>query len=175
MNEVAAYAIRLWNEIFAWVTLHPIRTDILVVAFAAGILTLALLRQRRIRRKFHRLVWGASMKRKDREKYQMMRFEDAITDAAMEMIQEGNMTEDQDKEWMKFFAERYQFKGLIPRRDVSTVKRGCKKRAFMLQHTPDVSIPGGKPGVEKVDVSYQPSAPEPEGLTTSRYAKIAGS
>lgn len=94
------------------------------------------------------------LKRKDREQYHMMKFEDALTDAAFEMVHSGDMTEDQERQWYAFFAARYDMKGLIPGRDGAAVKRGIRARLrFWEKRKP--TIPGPIPGVE-VDPTYNP-------------------
>ena len=105
------------------------------------------------------------MKRTDRENYQKMKFEDALGDAAFEMVYRGEMSEDEEKTWLRLFADKYGFVGLIPQKNL---KRGIRARLKSLYGLKRVSWPGDNPAV-KVDSSYDPKALEPEGLSHSKY------
>lgn len=97
-----------------------------------------------------------NLKRKDLERLHLMRFEDAITDIAFEMVARGEMTEQQEKDWYLFFANNYGMKGLIPghgRGNPASVKKGIRFRINWLWSTPKPDIPGPKPGV-KEDAQY---------------------
>lgn len=107
------------------------------------------------------------MKRQDREKYQNMRFEDALIDAAMEMVHDGSMTVEEEKKAYRFFADKLGMSGLKPQKNVKQGIRTRLKKKFGLK---SITIPGGIASV-KPDKTYDPNKPDPEGLSKSRYAK----
>jgi len=147
------------DEGVKWMAVHPVRVDLLVVAAVAGTVAYALNRQRRRRRVLNRMVWAMHLKRKDLERLHLMRFEDALTDAAYEMVARGEMTEAQEKLWYSFFAEQYGMKGLMPQpRTPETTKRGIKMRMNMWWAKIKPNIPGPKPGEGLVvDKTYDPT------------------
>ena len=152
------------DEGLKWMAIHPVRVDLLVVAAVAGTVALILRRQRRQRRMLHRMVWAMHLKRKDLERLHLMRFEDALTDAAFEMVARGEMTEKQEKEWYAFFAENYGMKGMLPPpRTQATVKKALKTRWWHRQKQMLIgkyfpTIPGPKPAEGlKVDETYDPT------------------
>lgn len=156
----------LYEMVSTWVFDHPVETDVIVVAAVLGTCAVILRRQRRKRRRLHRFLWGTLMKRKDREQYQKMQFEDALGDAAMEMYHRGDMTEAEEKQWFIFFAERLGLFGLLPQKNVKLGVRTRLRKRFGLK---PVDWPGDKPGVEHIDKTYDPNAPVIEGLSSSKY------
>lgn len=146
----------IWtDEIMKWMAIHPVRVDLLVVAVVAGIIAYILKRERRRRRVLHRRIWGMWLKNKDREKYQLMKFEDALTDAAFEMVHSGDMTAQQEKMWYARFASAYNMAGLVPGRpkDTESLKKMSRTRLQFWRRRPKPNIPGDPPGVE-VDPTY---------------------
>lgn len=144
------------DEVTTWMAIHPVRVDLLVLTVVAGTIVYILRRQRKHRRILHRKVWGMYLKRKDRNKYQLMKFEDAITDVALEMVHQGDMTEEQEKMWYNFFAVSCEMKGLKPGRDQASIKRGIRTRLKYWAKR-KIIIPGDPPGV-KVDPTYEGTA-----------------
>lgn len=159
-----------WSEAYSfvsnWVFDHQVETDVIVVSGIVGAIAMSLRQQRRRRRRWHRHIWGKLMKRKDLEKYIQSRFEDALVDAAMEMVHDGTMTPLQEKKAYLFFAEKLGFTGLKPSKDV---KKGIATRLRKRFGLKPVLWFGPKPGVERVDKSYDPNKPIPEGLSASKY------
>lgn len=153
------------DDVLKWMAIHPIRVDIVVFGVVAGTIAYILKRHRRRRRVYHRKLWAMWLKRKDIEAYHLMKFEDAITDAAFEMVHSGEMTEKQEQQWYAFFAERYDMKGMIPRRDRATFIRGSLLRIKRLQNSKKPDIPGGPPGC-KVDPTY-----DPKPVMKSKYVR----
>lgn len=143
------------DEVLEWMAIHPIVVDFLVVASVTGTVAYILRCTRRHRRVLHRRMWAMHLKRKDLERYHLMKFEDALTDAAFEMVQRGEMTEKQERLWYAFFAEQYNMLGVMPIRDQASTKRGIKARMSMWWGKIKPDIPGPKPGV-KVDETYKP-------------------
>lgn len=162
--------VETYSTVAAWCFAHQVEVDVIVGVFAIGCFLLILRNQRKARRRLHRILWGTWMKRKDQQRYHQMMFEDALVDAAMEMVHRGDMNESQEKAWFKFFAERYEFGGLIPAKDV---KRGIKARMKHWYANPNKwKISGRVPGGVKqvvVDKTYDPNAPVEGGLSTSKY------
>lgn len=147
------------DEVTKWMAIHPVRVDLLVLALVSGTIVYILNRQRRRRRVWHRRMWAMHLKRKDLERLHLMRFEDAITDAAYEMVARGEMSEAQEKVWYNFFAEQYGMKGVRPPpRTPATVKRGIQLRMQMWWAKIHPKLPGGKPGDGLVvDKTYDPT------------------
>lgn len=169
--EIWAHLGELYGKFASWVYDHPIETDIAIVLGVVGSIWVILSWRRRARSRVYRIIRGELMKRKDREAAQRMKFEDAIVDAAMEMVQSGDMTPAQEKEWYEFFLGNYGFKGLAPLKNLDSVKRGIRMRLRLGWALKPVKIPGDKPG-GKVDPTYKPvevEIPERKGLETSKY------
>lgn len=141
------------DEVTTWMAIHPVRVDLLVLTVVAGTIVYILRRQRKHRRILHRKVWGMYLKRKDRKAYHLMKFEDAITDIALEMVHRGDMTEIEERQYYAYFAECCDLKGLKPCRDQASVKRGIQRRLKMLYKNKP-TIPGGPPDI-KVDPTYE--------------------
>lgn len=157
----------LYQKLAVWCFDHQTETDLIVLTAVIGTCVLVIRRQRRTRRRLHRFLWGTLMKRQDREKYQKMHFEDALVDAAMEMYHSGGMTETEEKKWMIFFSERLEMFGLKPQKNVKKGIQARLKKKFGLK---PIDLPkDGK--VQKIDKSYDPHKPDPEGLINSRYLK----
>ncbi len=171
-EEMAKYVANTYHTVAEWVYQHPLETDIFIVLVVVGSIHFILRHKRVKRRRAHRLIRGALMKRKDIEAFQRMRFEDAITDMAMEMVGRGEMTEQQEREWYEFFANLYNFKGLLPQaRTPESVKRSIKKRLQLHYGLQAVHIPGG-PNTVTVDPNYKPviePTVEKKGLEASKY------
>lgn len=158
----------MYESIATWCFEHQVETDLIAVTLILWGIVALMRRQRRKRRILHRFLWGCLMKREDREKYQKMRFEDALTDAAMEMTYRGEMSSDEEKRWYLLFADKYDFVGLIPGKNVKMGIRARLKQRYGLK---SVHWPGSKPGVEHTDTSYDPVAPIQEGLISSKYVR----
>jgi diphthamide synthase (EF-2-diphthine--ammonia ligase) len=168
-SDAPSMLANIYESFAQWSFRNEVELDVITVAVVIGIIVIVLKEKRRRRRRLHRLFWGMLMKRKDREKYQLLRFEDAIVDAAMEMVSRGDMTSEQEKNWFEFFAEKYDMKGLLP---VKNVKRAIElrlkfKKMFGLL---PLEIPGGKPEV-KVDASYQPIK-DTSSLAKSKFLEV---
>lgn len=162
--------ITSYSTVADWCFNHQPEVDVIVGVFAIGCFLLILRNQRKARRRLHRILWGTLMKRKDQQRYHQMMFEDALVDAAMEMVHRGDMNDSQEKAWFKFFAERYEFGGLIPHKDV---KRGIKARMKHWYANPKKwkitgRVPGGVNKIE-VDKTYDPTSPVEGGLAASKY------
>lgn len=157
----------LYQTVSVWCFNHQLVVDIVIPVTVIGICISLLKEKRRARRRAHRYLWGMLMKRQDREKYQNMRFEDALSDAAMEMHFEGMMNDQEEQRAMLMFAERLGLQGLKPKKNV---KQGIKTRLKKKFGLKPIAIPGGKPAV-KVDKTYDPHKPDPEGLIGSKYVK----
>lgn len=146
---------------------HQMEMDVAVWVVVVGSLAYVIRRQRSKRRRLHRLMWGRLMKRKDLQKYQLMGFEDAIVDAAMEMVHRGDMTEAQEQYWFRFFAETCGMLGLKPQKDV---KKAIQRRLNWPQKFGLLPVPGGIPGTPEVKPDPNYSTVK-EGLSTSRFLK----
>lgn len=157
-----------WLELSSWMAIHEVETDAIVVSVIIGSCIALLRHNRNKRRRQHRFQWGTLMKRQDREKYQKMQFEDALVDAAMEMYHRGDMSDDEEKKWYIFFAEKLGMFGLKPQKNV---KQGIRSRIRTRFGLKPINIPGAKPGVDKVDETYDPHKPIADGLVASRYLK----
>lgn len=169
-SAVPTKLAELYQTAAAWVYGHPVETDILIIGVAAFCITkLYQSRYRRTRRHI-RFIRGSWMSRDDRMKYQLMRFEDAISDAALDMMMEGRMSELEEKHWYTLFATRYEFPGLLPRRDKETIKRGIKTRIWFYRNKLKVRLPEGKPQPIP-DPTYLPDGNS--ALAKSKYAKAA--
>lgn len=147
--------------------MYVINVDILYPLVAIMVIFALLKAQRRIRRKLHRYFWGTVMKRQDREKYQDMRIEDAITDAILEMEYDGSMNTEESRKKMREYGEKLGLLGLLPQKDV---KKGCNVRLKLLRKSKKPVIPGGINQIVR-DKTYDPLKPDPEGLSTSKYLK----
>src|SRR5258705_1545701 len=143
-----------WSNLFEYVSLwcfeHQVETDVIVIGAVILAVVVYLRKQRRNRRKLNRILRGYWMKRIDRENYQKMKFEDALGDAAFDMVGAGEMTPAEERKWLYLFADKYDFVGLIPQKNV---KVGILNRLTKRFGLKPVNIPGDKPGVEKVDAS----------------------
>lgn len=168
-NEIPEKLSNLYGSIAGWVYEHPVETDLVIIGAVAFALV-KLYKNRHIkRRRIITLQRGCWMSRDQRQKLQMMRFEDAITDASINMIMSGELTPDEEKSWGRFFADRYGMNGLLPgpfSRE-SRIRGALARITFYRRHRPDYT--GGPPGVP-VDTSYVPVAAEVRGLSTSKYA-----
>jgi len=164
-NELPSMLGNLYGTFAEWSFRNEVELDVVVVVTVIGIIALLYKEQRVKRRRLHRLFWGMLMKRKDREKFQLMRFEDSIVDAAMEMVHTGDMTEAQERAWFIFFSEKLGMMGLRPQKNV---KRSISERLKFKQRFGllPVHIPGGPPEVT-VDETYQPK--EKKGLALSKF------
>src|SRR6185436_20851909 len=119
------------QEVMNWMSIHPLRVDFIVFAVVAGSIAYILGRSRSRRRVLHRKVRGMYKKRVDIERFHLMRFEDAITDACMEMVHRGEMTEAQEKmyyEWFSTLRRGRQGLCLIPGRSQEATKKGIRAR-----------------------------------------------
>lgn len=166
-EEVPDKVLRLYGIVAEWCFDHAVEFDLMVVLSVITTCVYVMRRNRRQRRRMHRFLWGTLMKRQDREKYQKMVFEDALTDAAMEMVHRGDMTDKEEAFYFRFFAEKLELAGLKPQKNVKGGVRARLKKRFGLNL---VNWPGAKPGV-LVDKTYNPNALEAEGMSKSRYHK----
>jgi len=168
-NEVPTMLAELYGAVSAWCFNHQVETDVMIVVTVLGICAYILKGQRHRRRIRNRLLRGMYMlTRKEQKRLQQTRFEDAIVDIAMEMVSRGEMTEQQEAEWYKYFYEQCKLKGLQPTRTLSSVKRAVEKRLTWknLYGLLPVKIPGGPPGT-KADPTYDGRS---EGLARSKYS-----
>lgn len=172
MNEVAKRVNEGLFHIWDWILNNQAWSDAIAGVVAAGIVVFLFGRTQRMRRRLHRKYWMLVMKRKDRELYQRMKFEDAIGDATLQMLCDGEMTEQEAKEAYRLFAVKMGFTGLVPKRDKKSIKKAINGRLKGVFYRKKPRIPGPMPGVEKVDASYDPSVPE-TGLSKSKYFKAA--
>jgi hypothetical protein len=157
-TDIGSKLSTYYGSVAEWMANHPAEIDIAVVVGILGTAAVVYRHRLRMYRRLARLVRGANMRRKDQEHYQLMKFEDAITDAAMAMVQSGDMTEAQEKWWYRWFADRYEMLGLLPAHDQASVKRGCWLRLRLGHGLKPVKIPGGHPVKDlKVDPSYKPT------------------
>lgn len=169
-REVHLKINELYSGVSTWVYNHPVETDILIIGAVLFGIYKYTRRDVRRKRRHIRFVRGDWMSRQDRERYQLMRFEDAIGDAALDMLMEGRMSEKEEKEWYRLFAERYNMPGLLPRRDNETIKRGIRGRIrFYRRRLKLPAMFGG--GVRKVipDKGYVPETDT--GLAKSKFYK----
>lgn len=172
-SEVTTKLALIYGTAAAWVYDNPVETDVIIGLCVAGSLLLLTKRARRMQRRAHRLLWGALMKRKDREKYQKMKLEDAIVDCVENMVHEGDMTPTQAIETYTKMGKSYDLVGLMPGRDQASVKRGILYRFRTWYYAPKkVILPGAKPGEGvEVDPNYKPEfAIVRRGLDSSKYA-----
>jgi len=168
-NEAIAKAEDVFGSVASWVDLNPVETDLIIVGVVAGSLLWCTNRARRMRRKAHRLMWGALMQRRDRAKYHAMKIEDAILDACMEMVVAGDMTPEEEKNKLSQMAKSFNLTGLLPGKDQASVKRGINYRLLLGWWKKKPKIPGA-PEVS-VDPNYKPEfAVARKGLATSKYA-----
>lgn len=146
----------LYATFAAWSYRNEIELDVVVVVTVLGIIAILYQGRQRKRRRLHRLIWGSIMKRKDRQKHQLMRFSDAIVNEAMNMVEDGDMHPFEEKEWYAFFAEVAKMRDLLPRKPRNP-KNIIKRRLSLpwLYGLLKVKIPGGLP-VVKPDPSYDP-------------------
>ena len=153
----------LYQTIADWVFLHPVRTDVIVVASVLGGCLYLLKSRRRQRRKLHLLLRGSFMKRIDREKFHQKLLEDGIGDTLMEAVHRGDMTELEERRWLRIFAETLKFDGFVPKR---AVKKGIQRRLNSSFYKKKPRIPGGFPTVEE-DPTY--TVGKTEGLASNKY------
>lgn len=93
---------------------------------------------------------------KNRDAFEKSIISYGITDAIEEAVFRGDMTPARAKEWYHSFANYYGMTELLPVHNQKTVKRGIKHRLNTGLHRLKSIIPGGKPGVEHVDLTYKP-------------------
>lgn len=165
-SEAPSMLANLYDMFAAWSYRNEVELDVIVVVTVIGIVAILLKEKRRKRRRLRRLFWGSIMRRQDREKYQLMQFEDALVDAAMDMVAKGDMTEGQERGWFIFFVDKLGMLGLQPQKNV---KRAIANRLAFKQRYGllPVEIPGGFPEI-KVDETYQPNT-EKGTLAQSKY------
>lgn len=167
-DEVPNKLAELYGLLSVWCFNHQLETDLIIVSAVIGSCIVALKRGRRNRRRLHRFLWGTLMGHKYRDRYQKMRFEDALLDAAMEMVHRGDMNYEEEDRWYRYFAEKMEMDGFKPQKDT---KRSISRRLKSKLGLKPVNWPGDKPGVTP-DKSYDPTAPIPDGLVSSKY-KVA--
>lgn len=175
-RELGEKIVDGYGKVAVWVYNNPVETDLIIGLVVVGSCVWYWRRQRRKQLRAFRIIRGALMKRKDREKFQLMKFEDAITDAAMDMVAKGEMVEWEEKYWYKFFSN-LGLVGFTRDRTTLSVRHAMILRRMILlfNHSPFnfMDIPGGKPGEGvPVDKSYKPVLEEPDtrrSSSTSRY------
>lgn len=168
-SEVPILLTQGYDAFAEWSFRNEVELDVIVVVVVVGIIAILLKEKQRKRRKLHRFLWGSMMKRKDRERYQLQKIEDAIVDAAMEMVHHGEMTNAEEQALFRSLAQKLGLSGLLPQKDVKRavgMRLKFKKRFGLLP----VSIPG-KPEVT-VDPTYKPNAEE-SSLAKSRFRQPA--
>lgn len=169
-SAVPTKLAELYNTLGTWVYGHPVETDLIIIGVAAFCITKLYNRRYRRNRRHIRFIRGSWMSRDDRMKYQLMRFEDAISDASLDMMMEGRMSPEEEKYWYGLFATRYEFPGLLPRRDNGAIKRGIKARIWFYRNKLKVHLPqGALPQIP--DPTYLPGGNSV--LAKSKYAKPA--
>lgn len=161
-----------YNEFASWAYDNRVLLDVIVVLTVLGSLILLSNRRARLRRKFHRLVWGVRMKSKDIIEYHIRRFEDALTNEAMTMVEEGVMTEGQEADWYTFFHQAYKFNGFRkPPKGMTQIKNGIAVRlklGFLGYGMPKKKSNGTVAQVV-VDKSYKPQGSGASTLAKSKY------
>lgn len=161
----------LLNTAAIWAFNNPVDTYILLGLVTVGSFTLLIRRDELARSKAYRLFRGAMMKRKDREKYHSMVIEDAILDACMQMVVDGDMTAEEEKRRLSKMCRSYDLTGLMPGKDQASVKRGVNFRLLRGWWAKKPRIPGDPPG-GPVDPNYKPEFEAARrGLATSKYAE----
>lgn len=156
MDRLRQFVSTGFDAVSSWCALHPEATDFIVVFGVAGSLFLITLLRTRKRRRIHRLLWGAKMRRsRNRLAYERSGIAMAIEDYLFEEVYAGNMTKVSADEWRHAFANRFQMDELLPRKDVKTIKRAIRNRLNKGIHRIKAIIPEGiKPA--KPDLTYQP-------------------
>lgn len=169
-SEAAVKGSELYHTVASWVYDHPVEADLLIVGAVAFALIKVLRKGHTKRRRILTLERGCWMSRDQRQKLQMMRFEDAITDASLDMLMSGEMSPQDEKFWNHFFADNYKFIGLLPAplSKESRIRGAITRIKFYKRHRPNYG--GGPPGVP-VDPNYTPASTPTGGLSTSRYAQ----
>lgn len=168
-NEAVQKGSSLYGAVASWVYDNPVETDLLIIG-AVAVALVRYFKNRHVKqRRIITLQRGCWMSRDQRQKLHLMRFEDAITDASINMIMSGEMTPDEEKSWCRFFADRYQLNGLLPGpfSKESRIRGALARITFYRKNRPDYT--GGPPSVT-VDPSYVPRAADEPSLSTSRYA-----
>src|SRR6266852_5871781 len=128
-NDIPTRLAELYDSVAIWCFSHQVESDVIIVFAVLGTCVYVLRRDRRDRRRFNRFVWGMFMsKREDLKKLQRMCFEDAIVDAAMEMVHLGYMSEVQEEQWYKFFADNCKMLGLRPTKTKASLIRAIRNR-----------------------------------------------
>lgn len=171
-NEVSTKTSELYGSIAGWVYDHPVETDLLIMGAVAFALVKYYQSRHVKRRRTITLQRGCWMSRDQRQKLQMMRFEDAITDASLDMLVSGEMNSEDERFWNNFFADNYKFIGLLPAplSKAARIRGAITRIKFYKRYRPN--IPGGLP-VVTADPNYVPTkaGAETGSLSTSRYAK----
>lgn len=173
-SEVPTKLGQLYDAAALWVFEHPVETDLLII----GAVTFALVklfesRRRKSRRKF-RLMRGSWMSEEQRRRLQRMRFEDALGDAALDMLMSGEMSKEDEKFWNIMFHDAYKFTGMIPGPLSKAQKiRGALTRITFYKRRPwaVVGRNAGGPPVATSDPDYIPNSDKYSRLSNSRYAK----
>jgi hypothetical protein len=111
------------------------------------------------------------MSKDERYQRQLMRFEDALGDAALDMLISGEMNKEDEQHWLRIFADGnvYNMKGLMPYKTRESRIKGALARIKYYQKTPWSGNKSG--GVLSVipDRTYNPNPDT--GLALSKYAK----
>jgi hypothetical protein len=146
-----------YQSVAEWVFIHPVRTDAIIGAAVLGSLAAILSMRARTRRRLRRTLWGIRMKHsKNREAFEKSLISYGICDAIEEAVFRGDMTRASANNWYHSFANYYGMNELLPVHNQKTVKRGIKYRLTTGLHRVKSIIPGPKPGVDRVDLTYKP-------------------
>lgn len=168
------YAVEGYTAVAGWVYDNPVATDSIVLVAVVGSLVYFARRTLRMRRLYHRIRWGAGMKRsKNREAFERGLISFGICDAIEEAVFRGDMTRERADGWYTAFAEDYGMMELRPgKMTTEQLKQNINKRIQFWERL-KVIIPGAKPGEGmKVDKTYKPTnvVAIGTGLSRSKYA-----
>lgn len=132
-----------------WVTLHPLRFDLILLGVICFVIALLLGRQKRRMRRAHRLYRGIMMRRENLTLFQRMKIEDAIGDACLGMNLAGEMTDEQEKEWYRLFCVKMGMDGMVPRKSQYHLKKAIRARLYKLKYEADLFAIAVKNGMAK--------------------------
>lgn len=158
-NEIPTRLSELYQVVGQWCFEHTAETDALIVTAVLLACVAVIRRGRRKRRKLIRLLRGMYMKRRDRVKFHMMGFEDAIVDYCTEAVHRGDMSEREEATYYKWFAEKFGMVGFKP---INDTKNGIRARLKHYYNT--------RPFLPGSSQSAEADPPTNGGLETSRYA-----
>lgn len=159
------------QEFYLWCEAHPLFTGAMLGIALLGSLNYLTSWRMRKKKRLHRLLWGAKMRRsRNRLAFERSSIAMAIEDCLFEMEYAGDTTKKSADEWRHAFANHFQMDELLPRRDQGTVKRSIRNRINKGIHQVKSIIPGGLPAV-KVDSAYVPKVVlESETKMRSKFA-----